>query len=218
MRRFALVAGFLVLFLVLSSHCDAAGALKIPPSVPNTPEVAIQRELAAGLITKEDAALYDTLDLFKPGDLPARFKTGVAAQRESCSTGRLLRVLKNWDILSETGKSAVPAYLRPSPNRNGHFVRKGSLAKGAAAPVLAAKTPAPNPIDAPVYDRTMATTNFLIHWNSSGADAMVQNTDADHDNIPDLIETCAAGLETTWTWFVDHGYASPPPAYTRRVA
>ena len=214
MRRYAFIAGFFVFSLVLCSDIHAAGVVRIPPRVPNTPEVAIQRELQAGSITKEDAALYDALDLFKPGDLPDRFKTGVAPQRRSCGTGRLLRVLKNWDILSDQGRNAVPSYLRPSPNRARNLVRKGSLAKGAAGPILAAKTPVPDPSDAPGYNRTMTTTNFLLHWNSSGPNVLIQNEDNNSNGIPDMIEACAVGLETTWTWFIDQGYRLPPDTDT----
>ncbi|HPM37041.1 MAG TPA: dockerin type I repeat-containing protein [candidate division Zixibacteria bacterium] len=51
---------------------------------------------------------------------------------------------------------------------------------------------------------------FKLHYDTTGADA-VPPEDADMTGVPDLVEKCAAYLDSSRTRHLDYGYRMPPP-------
>ncbi len=210
MKRLAILA---ILIFSAAAPAAMAQAGPLPERVPNSPEVLILRDQAAGRITGDQAAVYNAQRLFAPAGLPQRYKTGITiGPARRCLTPELLHMYRQWGRMSDEAKRFVPRKFQPGAIRSTPRVPKGSFNVNAALPQGAlAKIDGGDDPNAPAVDQhSYATTNFLIHWNTSGANAIVQTADSNHDGVPDIIVTCGQALEDTWTWFVNHGYRLPP--------
>ena len=197
--------------VVLISAGVVAAESPIPGRVPNTPDVAIARDYFAGKITSQERALYRAFAAFEPEALPDRYKAALPAGRQKCLTAPVLDIIRDWDNLPERGRSVVPRYIHPRLDPTKTLVRKGTLPLHSMQVRTLGKTELviDNP-DIPPYDRTYPTTNFLIHWSSTGVHALVQNQDSDSDGVPDMIEYVEEFLEATWNWAIANGYRLPP--------
>jgi len=212
------LAAAMLLTLLLASSLLAAGGderrAQLLEGVPNTPAVAISRDELAGLISADDAATYEAYALFEPAKLPDRYKTGVSMGPNLCLTPQLVQMRKRWNSLPDAAKSVVPRYMQPNAGQQKDYVRKGTLralsVQVIQAPASYVKEPGPDASWSPKYDRTYATTNFLIHWMNSGPNSPADKTDSNSNGAPDMVENAGQFFETTWTWFASHGYRLPP--------
>ncbi len=210
---------------VISVVLFVPGALAGPGGIrkpPVSPEAVVAKDVAAGKITKGEAALYRAQLLFTPSRAPERYRARAAGMPKICATGRIRKVLESWNDLSDEGRSIVPAYLHPGIRRDRSFVRKGTRPAGSVQPAAGAAQPAAGAAkielgddpNAPPYQYTYTTTNFLIHYNTSGTHRLMQTQDSNHNGIPDIVELAGTVLEDSWIWYTNEGYRLPPETDT----
>ena len=192
-----------------------AGAQALPDKRPVTADTLIARDRADGKITEKEVLRHTAERLFRPEELPDRYRSAPTGPgRNYCLTPEIVNLHKNWDKLDADTRALVPEkFHRGQPVRD-MDIRKGSFSANALAPAgpLFKGDGGDFPGSPNVGQHTYATTNFLIHWDSTAGDPdrLKQTADSDSDGVPDMIEEAGAALETTWTWFVDRGYKLPP--------
>ncbi len=219
-RRVLAVTVCLTLFL----SALAVSGERAEPSRPQRrgADSAIGRDFKDGRITRAEAALYRVQSVFKPELLPeryARLGRGIPQGSGRCLTPVLAAIYRDWDVLSEEGRSLVPKHMRPARRSEKMFIRKGTVPEGvviegsgeasADSSATLDKTDGGDIGDPPTYDRTYATTNFLIHWSTSGEHRLIQSADSNGNGIPDMVESTGTVLEATWTWMSSRGYRMP---------
>ena len=169
----------IVAILAAAASMGAGPPVEKRGALANGTEALIARDLRENHISRAQAALFRTQYAFAPEKLPERYRAEAEGARPICATPLVREIWRDWHLLPDEARELLPAWMRPGGANEAIFIPKGSVRAGSVTEgILGAKT---NPGDfpgSPSYDRTYATTNFLIHWISAGAGSLVQNQDS----------------------------------------
>ncbi|MBI4786323.1 MAG: exo-alpha-sialidase [Chloroflexi bacterium] len=154
----------------------------------------IDQDLARGILTIDQAALYKVYAIFKSPRLPFQYQSAVPIPLEGLDA--VMDAVANWVDLNETTRQTINDYLTPKDITTSSI--PGTLAS-KRVPGMAMQIPlGQHFLDCDLYVKP--TPHFSIFYSTTG---LCATSDA-------YVNILATGLEDAWTRYSALGYTMPP--------
>lgn len=162
-----------------------------PPPVPKDSFTLIEEDLAAGLITIDEAAEYRVYSLVASPLLPSKYQSDVPIPGEG--TALFLKAVEDWESLSPETQQRINDFIAREAS-SCPITRFANLCTSLAEP----------------YETPEGHFRICYSINENDPCRVMDQTDNNENLIPDYVEELGVGLETAWDVIVTQmGYAPP---------